>query len=91
MRSDDSEVNIRGSENILTVSINVNSVDASIQTSPTRSCVCHCAEMMSDIKKLMSMITALQDEVSSHGMDIYEIRKKTDSVSVLSLTYTVCY
>ena len=40
MRSDDSEVNIRGSENILTVSINVNSVGASIQTSPTRSCVC---------------------------------------------------
>ena len=67
----DSEVHIRGSENILTVSVNINTMDASTQTSstsPSRSCAC--AEVSSDIKKLMAMLIELQDEVRTHGMDL---------------------
>lgn len=92
--SSDSEVHIRGSENILTVSVNISSKDASTQTSSTTPAKSfECAELMSDVKKLMAMISELQDEVRIHGCDIYEIRKKTDSISrrVESVVSTLTY
>ena len=82
LNSSTSEVNVRGSENVLTVSVTLDSKDATTQTSttsPASSCVC--LELMADVKKLMAMIEELQDEVRTHGGDIYEIRRQTDSIS----------
>ena len=79
MNSSDSEIRLNSSDKVIAISVNVNARDVSTQTTvlpeiaPTRDVStqttvlpepCQCKEVMSELKTVLNMLTALTDEVS---------------------------
>ena len=67
-------------QNVITISVSTNTVDASTQSTPTQATPMTNDLVMEQLVKIMKMLTNISDELSSHGSDIYEIRKKTLSL-----------
>lgn len=68
--------------NIIAISFNTNTTDASTQTLDTQQCTttCRCDKVMKKLDTILDVLTNIRDELASHGSDIYDIRLKSEAI-----------